>query len=267
MPEARNPTPLTKPRRGMLAGVNVAEAGGLRWGRGLTWVPEMGGDPSTSSGVQALDCVTTAIDHSEFATPDAATAYPFMVYAFDKCSAIDFERQRESLVRRKIEATQSFNIAKEFWTGTLTASVNAELRGATAMSPASGTPTEAVGYLDDIIADRLANGQGMIHTSLNTLVKLVNAQVVRREGTSWLTPNDNPVITDGGYAGTNAGNANTDWLVATSPVTVHLGPIDATAFPTVASLDPSDIDVVVFAKRDAIVLHDYTVLYHAIELS
>lgn len=277
MPSAdvRQATPLRVPRFGLLASASVSDnLPGVRWGFGVEWLPELHPTGSEGIGARALKCDPTAVEHGEDDKAKIEEAYPFTVYAFDWCSTLGYSgRDWAGRARRLLEATQSFTIAKEFWTGTIAQAEslsNVWLGAATStlVENSAYEPGKAVARMDRAIAEQLRNGVGMLHTSVEVLGRLVQAQAVWRDGDVWRSPMGNPIVADGGY-GAAARDADTGaFIVATTPVEIVLGPvrtIDLTD-EMYAAVDHTVNDLVVWAERDVLVMHEPQLIHHAIEV-
>lgn len=280
MPDARKPTPLARPRMGLYAAAAVTESPvGVRWANGLEWHPELIGNGTNAFGARALKCATSSI------TPDTSPtnedAYPFMIYAYDRCSKFDDAdlsdpRDRDGRARRLLEATQSASIATEFWSGAIS---NAETlsniwlakTGVTVETSGAVTPQKALAKLDKAIAVNMSNGRGMIHCTVETLDRLVDLNAVRREGAQWLTGFDNIVVADAGYSGDRDGQAaNTEWMIASTLVEIYVGPILTASgeinYDADGIFDRTLNDVVVWAQRDVIVMHEPNLLWHTAQV-
>lgn len=272
MPDARKPTPLAKPRMGLLAAAAVQDSpAGVRWANGLTWHPELIGDGTTAFGARELACTTASI--AVTGSPTNEEADPFMIYAYDKCSSMDDAdltdpRDRKGRARRLLEATQSWSIAREFWSGAISNAQGLQntwlaKTGVTVASTGSTTPQKALAKLDKAIAVNMTNGRGMIHCTVEVLDRLVDLQAIRREGATWLTGFDNIVVADAGYSGDRDGQSTTEeWMIASTMVEIYLGPV-LQAENEIETYDRSINDVIVWAQRDVLVIHEPHLLWHA----
>lgn len=273
MPDARKPTPLARPKMGLLAAAAVSDMpAGVRWANGLTWHPELIGDGTTAFGARELACTTASITVDTSATNEEAD--PFMVYAYDKCSSMDDAdltdpRDRSGRSRRLLEATQSYSIAKEFWSGAISnaQSLQNTWLAKTGVSLVNGgtqlVPEKILAKMDNAIAVNMSNGRGMIHCTVEVLDRLAVNGAIRREGTSWLTPYDNIIVADAGYSGDRDGqSAAEEWMIATTMVEIYLGPILG-AENVIETYNRSVNDVIVWAQRDVLVMHEPHLLWHA----
>lgn len=278
MPDARKPTPLARPRMGLYAAAAVTESpAGVRWANGLTWLPELIPDGTNAFGARELSCTTASI------TPNTSSATqeadPFMVYAYDRCSKFEDAgdpRDWQGRARRLLEATQSFSIAKEFWSGAITSAQSLQntwlsKTGVSLATSSALAPEKALAKLDKAIATNLSNGRGMIHCTVEVLDRLSVNGAIRREGTQWLTAFDNIMVADAGYSGDRDGQSTTEeWMIATTLVEIYVGPILPVTgefnYDADGVFDRTVNDVVVWAQRDVMVMHEPSLLWHAAQV-
>lgn len=277
--------PLRPPRSGLLASVATDLAiqgydGNARWGGGLEWLTEMPPLAGDGYGARTAYCGQTTVTHDAADKATREFAYPFSVYAFDWCSALAYQgRDFAGRAERALMATQSYSIAKEFWSGTIATAAGAPWNTnvwlgkntSTIVTAGAMTPYKALAFLDGYAANSMRNGLAYIHTTVRVLDLLVAQQAVFRDGDRWRTGYGNLVIADAGYTGTVAGQtAGTVWMVATTPVEILLGPVQT---PNIDEADGmrqvvnfSINDFVVWAERDVLVLHEPTVLHAAAQV-
>ena len=272
--------PLQPPRSGLLASPAtrvVEQDAGVNWGAGLEWQTELHLPTSNAVGARAVKCGPATVNHTATDKAPLEQGYPFSVYAFDWCTAIGYDqRDFEGRARRLLEATQSFSIAKELWNGTIAAAEaidNVWLAKNTAatVNAAAERPRIALAKLDQRIAVNLRNGQGVIHADVEVFDRLRSDSSIDRDGDRWLTPFGNIVVADGGYDGHRDGaTASTRWMVATTILEVTLGPVRTTGVRApaewVQAFDYTKNDIVVWAERDVIVLHDAVLLHAAAQV-
>lgn len=140
-------------------------------------------------------------------------------------------------VRRMVDATTSFAIAQELWTGTATQAnpydtptgdtdiTNAYLTGPTAevIGATVADPMEALGLLEERARQAAAGQQVFLHVPTRITTQL-GAQL-RRVGNVVYTQTDAVVVADPGYPGTGpggeSGTAPGVWCYATGPVVVR----------------------------------------------
>lgn len=279
--DTRAASPLRPPRTGLIVSARVSDsvasdvAGRSRWGNGVDWLPELHPTTSEGFGARAAACVDgDALNPGADDKPTAESADPFIVYALDWCSVMGSwdERDWQGRARRLLEATQSQSIAAEFWRGAVSAAETLSntwlaKNGYTDVTGGAKKPLQALALLDDAVCDSLANGEGMIHCSPQVLVHLVATQALRREGALWRTANDTIVCADAGYDGTDK-NETGAWMFASTVPEIILGPVEVTDLSQ-GAVDlglASRNDVVVYAQRDVLVIHEPHLLHAAAQL-
>ncbi len=112
-PEGLLEPPPTRPNRYGLLVAATELPGDVRWQQGLEWLPEAteGGD------VLAVNCVgdNTALDTDP--NRSIIQTDPFLVYAEAHCTTLSRGFDLEGRVRRLLDITTSYEVAKEFWSG------------------------------------------------------------------------------------------------------------------------------------------------------
>jgi len=274
MPDVRKPTPLSRPKVGLLAQAIVNEASTLRFQDGLIWRPEQDANEvngSTTMQNRELKCVTNALSTAD--KPDNEQAFPWTVTVYDKCSAFDdadvsadaTDRQARAL--RLLEASRSWLIAREFWKGTIAQNFSLAntwlAKNDAVIMCAATTPILALGWLDELASIYRTDQQAFIHCNPRQLAQLVGAYLVRREGNRWLTPMDNIVVADGGYTGSMDGQSGLNWMVVTPPVTIDLRQPYVTPVDAIEHFDRSVNDIVVWAYQEVIVQWEPQLLHGA----
>lgn len=267
-------TPVQPPRYGLLvaAPVTIGDNGGVRWSAGVTWEPEQCG----SSGREQVECAGNTADLDNNASPGLATADPFMVYASERCSPFGFgARDFAARATRQLEATQSFEIAEEFWTGSLRDAAdagdqiedNGALTDSTSDTVTTGpaSPTNALACLEQGLSEVARGRRGMIHATPQVLVHWMQDGVVRLEGGQYVSPLGNIVVADAGYPGDGPGGTlagDSQWAYATTIVSVRLSTVQVipgaldNAQAQAAALNRSDNTLDVYAQRLALVQWD-----------
>lgn len=290
--DSRIAPPLRSPRNGLLTVVSVKDdETGVRWGHGVAWTAEMLpqdyahlDDPGMAEswhGARDLNCAMTALTVD--ARPVGETADPFNIAAYSWCSMLQRDQsERAPRARRLLEATQSMDIAYELWTGTIAQAsaanenswlANTTGAGSTAVTwPAhpfqtaaytapTGEPpsSAALGRMDSYLTHVLANGSGLLHMS-PTFFSYLNAEFpgwLRLEGNVWKSPNGHSIVADAGYTGAaKAPGGSTllaEWVIATGPMEIVLGPVDATNPDSTEAFNFALNDIVLFAQRDVLV--------------
>lgn len=274
--EPITPPPATQARYSLLiaAGANGATSEADRWGRGVTWTPEGCG----GGGVVAANCA--GISGREPTDRTGRTiADPFYVWASDECDSGGYAaRDWQGRARRQLESTQSFQVARELWTGTLT---RAEL-AATHTDQASPfladsaqvitTKLAAARAIGVAEAEAMACSKGrrlMIHAPVPVLQSAIDAgagYIARDTGGVLTTAMGNIVVADAGYPGTgplgptfaNSPDNTTQWIYATGLVQVRLAAIEMLpgsledARGVAEALDRGTNDITVWAQRLAL---------------
>lgn len=252
--------PLAVPRVGLLASAKQVNDAGDRWGLGVEWLPELQAYDSDGFGGRDLKCSMVDVAHDADNKATVEHAFPFQVYGIDWCSTLE-EREYAQRAERLLAATRSRSVAEELWTGTIAQAqglTSGWLASATDLATSSAVaPGKALAKLDQAIAIRLSNGQGMIHCTVETLNRLVQADALVRDGSQWVTAFGNIVVADAGYTGDRDGqNVNTEWMVGTSLVRFQLG--------QARTLDPNSNEAIywadnttkVWSTQDVIVMHE-----------
>lgn len=227
------PAPLAEPPRvGLLPtlGRTVVEVTNERE-VDFTFSPEACGVSATGPGDPcATDLDTKTISDN----PDSVGAWSFYVWAGDKCSPWELQRDWQGRARRQLAATLSYQVARELWTGDEAsgqagapnrslASIDSDVLTSSATSA-----TDALARLEYALGDCAHGARGMIHATRHAATYWAQLGLIRREGALLLTYLDTLVVADAGYDGSGPeGQAATDdsqWAYATGPVLVRLGP-------------------------------------------
>lgn len=229
--QAVTAVPATPPRYGLLIAAETITDNTSRWEvGGITWDPEQ----CAGGGVAAVECIGNTSSLVIPSNPGLAEADPFLVWAGDKCSTIGFEaREYEGRARRLLDASQSFWVANEFWTGDLSTAEGLDNVPLADVASDTVTTTEvsvlnALGLLEGALADCGQGARGMIHVTSQVLLHAVAERAVELVGQQYMTPLGTIVVGDAGYPGTGPnGEAalTTQWAYATSMVQVRLAPV------------------------------------------
>jgi hypothetical protein len=203
------------------------------WERGLTYAPEAAGGYRALSG-----CTAQTVDYGAGGPPPAPVLYqPWELEVEDPCSTT-FGYTVQTItdrLRRAMDAVESYGIARELWTGDLTAAdaaaggpdPNPSLDGGpTILGAGPVAPKRGLGMLEAAVGDVLHGQQATLHVGREArpffpeLVKV---------GNLLFTNIDNLVVADAGYPGTppqgTAGADGVAWIYATGPVVVRRSPI------------------------------------------
>lgn len=272
---ARNPIaapPVQPPRYGLLVAAQTTIADGEWAIDGVSFDPEQCGN----SGRVQIECRGNTAEMDANTRPTSVTADPFLVYASDRCSPFGFAAaDYVARATRQLEATQSYEVAGEFWDGTLRDAADAEdaitdnpaLIDATSDTVTNGesSPTVALAALEQGLAECSRGRRGMIHATPQVLVHWIAAQAVRIEGGQLISPMGNIVVADAGYSGDGPGGTaagDTQWAYATGMISIRLStPIItprsiADAQELAGRLNRDDNTIDVYAQRVALVQWD-----------
>lgn len=254
--------PARPPRFGLIAAAPEIQDG-TRWENGYVFNPE----GCVDGGVFDGSCSPQDLDFS--GCRDNIETDPFVVWAGIKRSTagMDLDEYR-ARARRQLEATQSFHLAREFWTGEL--AQLGGLEGQRLTGDPAGTdvvtlsvgPTEALACLEQYLGDCAAGQQGMIHATRQVVTYWVEKYLVTRQGGQLVTAFDTIVVPDAGYTGSAPDRSNpvdgSVWAYATGIVTVRLGSVQTS--PPEGDMNAlfniSSNDVAMMAWRLAAVSHD-----------
>lgn len=256
----------TPPRYGLLPALGTLDSPD-RWQQGVKWGPEQCGD----SGATTVDCGVTD-EMTPGTNPDIAMADPIVVYASDHCSTFGFEaRDFTARALRQLDATQSFQVAKELWAGAITVAEsldNIPLNDSSADTVTSAPVSIkfALGFLEQELAVCGQGRRGIIHMTPMALIHAVGQRLLEVSSAGVITtPLGTLVIADAGYDGSGPGNVAagaSQWMYATTWMQVRLSPVDvipgtlADARTWAAAITRSTNDVLVFAMREALVQWD-----------
>jgi len=259
--------PIAVPRLGLLASASLVQgAGDGRWGMGTEWLPEMVNGTSDLFGARSMRCNTENVEPADAQIVEQA--FPFQVYAIDQCTTLE-DRDYVGRARRLLESTRSRSIAAEFWSGTIAQAEGFETdlwlaSTSTKATSAALGPAKSLAKLDAAVAAALSNNRGMIHCTVEVLGRLLADSALHRDGNQWTTAFGNIVVADAGYTGDLDGEAgNTEWMIGSTMVEVHLGPMtvidpdteEGRRMAVVSSVN----DMKVWAWQDAIIYHEPSV--------
>jgi hypothetical protein len=214
------------------------------WERGLAYAPETPG-----GYVSWMRCTTETFENLVEKTP--VVEYEPIEFQFVHPCHSRFgltEPQIDEELRRAVDATESFAIARELWQGDLTrAAVDAGDADAANLSLVDGptvlnggTPVKvhrALGMIEQALGEALRGQRAYVHLSRETLSLFGYLQAAGNLLTSW---SGNLIVADAGYPGTAPiGEADADgiaWIYGTGPVVVRRSALFADG-DEVASLD------------------------------
>lgn len=206
------------------------------WEKGLTYAPE------TPGGYRAF---TRCSDATYADLPDGPTPVvdyePWELQIEHPCdSTLGYDRAAfDEQLRRALEATESYAIARELWAGDLTRGAadagditDEERNLALVIGPevlnggAAVAPKHALGILEEAVGHALRGQQAYLHVGRRVQPLLAD---LFRDGNLLTTRVGNLVVADAGYPGTPpdgvADAAGVGWLYATGPVVVRRSPV------------------------------------------
>jgi hypothetical protein len=214
------------------------------WQRGLTYAPE------TPGGYRGwMRCTTETYEDLVEKTP-VVSYEPWELQVEHPCHSRFgiSEAQLDDELRRAMDATESFAIARELWAGDLThAAVDAGdaatpnlslVDGPTILNGGTAVPVHrALGIIEQALGEALRGQRAYVHLSRETLALFGYLQSTGNLLTSF---SGNLLVADAGYPGTapigETGTAGVSWIYGTGPVVVRRTPLFAFD-DEVASLD------------------------------
>lgn len=249
--------PAQPPVYGLWRAATIEDDSTVRWSLGTEWESEL----CQLGGALPLVCQgnTEIMDNEDTTGEGVRGTAPlaFVVYATDTCSALTRTRDTQGRIRRRLEATRSYIVAREFWDGALaidddvTATHYLAAPGSDVVTTAAATPLAALACVEAALGSYLYGAPGMVHVPVQLLPHLANADVVTLSGTTWRTTNGHTVVPDAGYSGAGpnvAGNpptpdpaTTTQWIYGTGPVRIRAGEVTTLSPENVADL-PSVMD-------------------------
>lgn len=232
----------------------------LRWGNGLSFNPEGCDAAGVYDPCIAAPNLNTAADSDR----GVIETDPFVVWASDKCSSFDGERDWRGRAERALNACVSMQVAHELWTGDLSTARgfgNRFLAGQDSDVVASGANlTSALACLEQGLSQCACGQQGMIHATPQVVTHWNALGLVRREGQRILTVLDTIVVPDAGYDGSGQYGQNAAdgsiWAYATGMVEVRLGPVQVFAREPGEQIDRTNNTRIAIAQRMAAVSWD-----------
>lgn len=186
----------------------------------------------------------------------------FVCYLPIQCSSLGLYQDLQQQAEDVLEATYSFGVEEGLAQG-IAGSSNPWFGDSNLDVLATGVSAQVgLRYLENAIG---ATGrQGMIHASPATIAALGAGHIFEEDVPGEVegpltTVNDTTVISGGGYIGVaptgqTAAGAHTDWMFATGPVQVRVGPVVMTDVRE--SLDRSDNTLTFRAERYVLAVWD-----------
>jgi len=135
--------------------------------------------------------------------PGLVVYIPFPIVAGDECTVLGFE-QVETRARLMLNASQSYTLESEFWSGNQLpdnqhlADGNADVLGGGAIAV-----TDALALLDQALSASEQGAPGMIHMTPYMLARIVNSEggAIRWAGDRYVTANGHTIVAGSGYSG------------------------------------------------------------------
>lgn len=206
------------------------------WERGLTYAPE------TPGGYRAFTRCSDATYDDLPSGPTPVVDYePWELQVEHPCdTTLGYDRvDLDEQLRRALEATESYAIARELWQGDLTRAaedagdITEEQRNlALVIDPVvlnAGDPVpakRALGIIEAAVGHALRGQQAYLHVGREAQPFVPD---LARDGNLLTTRVGNLVVSDAGYPGTAPGGAapaaGVGWLYATGPVVVRRSPV------------------------------------------
>lgn len=218
--------PATPPPHSLLRAADTTRDADPDWQKGLQYLPEAPG-----GYVAAAMCSMEDVDHRRD-LPTAVDYEPVELRFYDPCETTFGYREQEvtDRLRRVADASESYGIARELWTGELAAAAgltNASLATSDPVILGGGTPLSpkrGLGLLEKAVGDALMGQQAFIHCARDARPYLWELD---KQGNLLFTKVGNAVVCDAGYPGsapTGEADSPTDdvvWFYATGPVVVR----------------------------------------------
>jgi hypothetical protein len=238
----------------LLASALRPDDGSGRWMEGMSWRSEL------CPTYQGYNPCAELEDGPDPGGDGLVHYVPVAYRVADECATLSgtFDEAR---VERLANAIASYVVARELWTGELSAldpydlpnggatgQVNPHLASADAevvTAPAGGLMA-ALAELEERTRVATRGQQVFLHAPIG-LVNQV-ASNLERVGNELRTGTGGIVIGDAGYPGTGPAGTGTNWIYGTGPVSVRLGPVQATTEPR-ATVDRGTNTRLVWADR------------------
>jgi hypothetical protein len=241
--------PVAPPRYSLIGAVETVDDAGLRWHGGYSYVSELGPHHAAEPVDGCLDWNQSWLADWESHTVNVD---PVMLWAGDDCHTTLGSRTRDwqGRARRRLNAYQSYDLARWLWTSVLTPLVTAAAGGGTS----DVTAPAALGKLEDSLATSLQGVTGTILMQPSALTACVGAGVVRLDGARYVSPMGHVVAADAGFAGSAPDATAEDfWMIGVGPMRIRLSPIEVSEPDALGALNPLTNTVRVFAWRAAAV--------------
>lgn len=265
---------VTKPRVSILTAAEVITHTDERFAGGIDTTFESCGDDHIGTW---LYCVDNPDEKPVGPWGAQDTFQPFTVTAGITCSTYSGFKEDEYLKKaaRKLESQLAQTIETELWTGTILGNSAIASADATDLTTASEiSPEMGLAALEQALGQR-----GMIHMSpriLGRLLALGDDIVIREidpqtKNIQYFTYMGNPIVAGYGYPGTSpagaAPDADAEWMYSTTPVVVHLGPVEYSSKKLVDNVSCETNSVTFYAEQTAVATFDSTCGHYAAKVS
>lgn len=259
-----------------------------RFSEGTRWLPEQIG--VDGAGVVAIHRNedgtaggkgTTASRAASLAEPrDEVLNEPFVAWVGERTSTLgglSSERDFVARVSRALDAVESYQVAREWWDGSVLGAAVAAYTGDLVHPNNSDRVTTsalnvvgAFGALEAGLASVLGGRRGMIHCTPQVLVHAVAEQAVRVGGSPerpvYRSMMGHLVCADAGYSGNgpggseSVGDGSSQWVYGTAPMKVLKGPrvVKPVEAASREAVDHNSNDLIVLAERPFVVQWDPT---------
>ena len=227
--------PARPPVYGLIAAAPAIEDPDLRWAGGWSFQPEGCG----LGGKVAVVCEGDTTQ-AGLGGPAVVEGEPIWIFGADRCTTMQRSRDNEGRARRQLAAVESYQLADELWSGTVTAAATPDLANrwlagdaadSDTLTTAGVTPVAGLGCVTQGLAEYLKGQPGMVHVTPQLLQHLVADNIVTRQGNLWVTAMGHIVVADAGYSGDGPGGVAagaTQWMYGTAMVRVRRGPVELT---------------------------------------
>jgi hypothetical protein len=217
---------LTAPPHSLVRAADTTRDGDPDWQKGMTYVPEEpGGYKARASWCS--DASADDVEHLR-GVPDTVDYEPWELEFWDPCElTVGYNADEVTArLRRMADATESYGIARELWTGEVAREFDLPnpylAKGPTVVSTAAVSPKRGIGLLEAAVGDALTGQQATFHVSRAARPYFYELVKV---GQLLYTNLDNMIVADAGYPGSppdgTAAADDVSWIYATGPVVVR----------------------------------------------
>lgn len=247
---ALTPTPY-----GLLTVAEARPSEDPHWRQGVVWRDIC---PGTMGGTTYDGCALTDSSPDDKAQTTSFSLFgarAFTAFAEIDCSPVDFYGEGEQRAIEALNKTETWQVERAFWTGTVGGdsyvyprlaanavvqdTLEARIRLQMAAAPVTGTSialdvVEGLGRLERAMANCL-NGVGVIHVTTDVAEHLIANMVAIVKGPRLVTVNGNVIVVGAGYPGTGpdgaAPPAGQSWMYGTGPLFSYKSDVKVYAAP------------------------------------